>query len=186
VTLDAALLSFIAWVLYPLWLAAGAADYLAHRRTDISRTSGATESLLHVAQLASIAVAFSAAVMLQITTGAWLLMLGAVILHSVLAYIDVAYTDKRRYISPFEQTVHGFLDVIPLVAVLLFGVLHWSEISAGELTVVAENALEDDFVDRLLLLSFAALAGTPVIEELIRSLRARPDPARRHSTPLRV
>jgi hypothetical protein len=186
VTLDAALLGLIAWVLYPMWLAAGAADYLAHRRTDIPHTSGVSESLLHVAQLASIAVAFSAAVMLQMTTGAWLLVLGAVLVHSVLAYVDVAYTDTRRYISPFEQTVHGFLDVIPVVAVLLLGVLHWPQISAGELSIAAENSLADDLTDRLLLLSFAVLAGTPVIEELIRTLRARPDPARRQHAPLRA
>jgi hypothetical protein len=185
VTLDVALLGFIAWVLYPMWLAAGAADYFAHRRTDIAHTSGATESMLHVAQLATIAVAFSAAVMLEITTGAWLLMLGAVVLHSVLAYVDVSFTEQRRYISPFEQTVHGFLDVIPLVAVLLLGVLHWAAIGAGEMTIVPENARADDLTDRLLLLSFAVLAGTPVIEELIRT-RARPGAARHHDTPLRV
>jgi hypothetical protein len=186
VTLEAALTSFIAWVLYPLWLAAGAADYFAHRRTDIAHSSGATESLLHIAQLACIAVAFSAGIMLQITTGAWLLMLGAVLLHSLIAYVDVSYTQARRYVSPFEQTVHGFLDVIPIVAVLLFGVLHWPEISARGLMVVAENELDDDLIDRLLLLSFAALAGTPVIEELIRTLRARPDPTRPHQTPVRA
>ncbi|MGH8185691.1 MAG: hypothetical protein ACREUC_03945, partial [Steroidobacteraceae bacterium] len=104
----------------------------------------------------------------------------------VLAYVDVSYTQKRRHISPFEQTVHGFLDVIPLVAALIFGVLHWPEISAGRWTIVAESVREDDLIDRLLLLSFAVLAGTPVIEELIRTLRARPDAARHHSTPLRA
>ena len=61
-------LNFLAWVLYPLWLAAGAADYLCHRRTHIERTSGAVESWLHVAQFLSIAALLALATLFAVTT----------------------------------------------------------------------------------------------------------------------
>lgn len=57
-------------------------------------------------------------------------MVALVIAHSVLAHVDVSYTDGRRRIMPIEQLVHGFMDVLPLVAVALLGVLHWPEITA--------------------------------------------------------
>jgi hypothetical protein len=166
------LLGLLAWVLYPLWLLAGAADYLCHRRTAIERTSGAHESWLHLAQLACIGIALVLAAAFEATRPVLLLMLVAVLTHSVLAFVDVSYTSGRRYISPFEQQVHGYLDVIPLIAVCLFGALHWSQPQAGATAFV----LDDGFVagkPAVLLLSFAVLAGVPVIEELIRALRAR-------------
>ena len=48
------------WVLYPLWLLAGAIDYVCHRRTNIEHTSGATESLLHLAQFAALLLSLTA------------------------------------------------------------------------------------------------------------------------------
>lgn len=168
------LLGFLAWALYPAWLLAGAADYIAHRRSDIAHTSGTAESWLHVAQLICIAAAFVPAVLFEITAGIWIWMLAAVLLHSALAYVDVNYTDGRRYISPFEEHVHGFLDVIPLVAVGLLGVINWPQISAGEFEAAVKAAGDDGIGNRVLLLSFAILAGVPVVEELIRALRARP------------
>jgi cytochrome bd-type quinol oxidase subunit 2 len=165
------LLGFVAWGLYPAWLIAGGCDYLAHRRTDIAHTSRATESWLHLAQLATIAAILIPAALFEVTRVVWIWMIVAVLLHSVLAYVDVEYTDGRRYISPFEQTAHGFLDVLPVVAVALLGLAHWPQIAASGLDVVANDASTG--LRSALLLSFVVLAGTPVCEELIRTLRAR-------------
>ena len=88
-------LSFLAWALYPLWLAAGAADYLCHR------------------------------------------------------------------------LVHGFLNVIPLIAVGLLAAMNWplsSHAAAGPWFESAPTSL---------LVSFCVLAGAPILEELVRTLRAR-------------
>jgi hypothetical protein len=162
--------ALLVWGIYPAWLLAGLGDYLCHRRTAIDRTSGATESWLHVAQLCCLAVCFACAVLLQITAAVFVALVTLVIAHSVLSYIDVRYTDGRRRISPLEQTVHGFMDVLPLTAVAVLGVQHWQEIRGGSMIVVLGSAMDRD--RGLLLSSFVVLAGVPVLEELLRTLRA--------------
>jgi hypothetical protein len=133
--------AFLIWGLYPAWLLAGAGDYLCHRTTSIERTSGATESWLHLAQFACLGIAFACAVLLQISAAVFLVVGALVLAHSVLAYIDVRYTDGRRRILPIEQSVHGFMEVLPLVAVALLGVRHWQEISAGATTFALHSTL---------------------------------------------
>jgi hypothetical protein len=175
------LLGFVIWVLYPAWLLAGAGDYFAHRQTDIARTSRSTESWLHLAQLTCIAAAFVAAVLFEITLAVWIWMLAAVVLHSLLAFIDVSYTDGRRFISPFEQHVHGYLDVIPLVAVALLGIANWPQIAAGGLELTARDPSTQG--QSLLLWSFGVLAVVPTIEELIRTLTVASRPSGRTPRP---
>jgi hypothetical protein len=161
--------ALLIWAIYPAWLLAGAGDYLCHRKTEIECTSGATESELHVAQFVCLAIAFACAVLLQISAAVFGVLAAFVAAHSVLSYIDVHYTDGRRRILPIEQTVHGFMDVLPLVAVAILGVQHWPEISAGTMTFALDAAIDSERV--LLLTSFAVLAGLPVLEELLRTLR---------------
>jgi hypothetical protein len=167
-----ALSALLIWGIYPAWLLAGAGDYLCHRQTDIEHTSGATESWLHVAQFACLASALACAVLLQISAAVFIAMVVLVLAHSVLSYIDVRYTDGRRRILPVEQTIHGFMDVLPLVAVALLGVQHWPEIRAGSTTFALHSAIELERV--LLLSSFAILAGLPVLEELLRTMKPSP------------
>ncbi len=164
---------FLTSVLYPMWLVAGAGDYLCHRRTQIERTSGITESWLHVAQFASIAIIFVAAVLLEITLAVLIAMIVAVITHTVLSFIDVSYTMRHRHISTLEQHVHGLLDVIPIVAVGLLAILYWEEVS---LASGAPLRLKDEPLSRVqagvLLGSFGVLAGTPIFEEWFRTRRS--------------
>jgi hypothetical protein len=164
-----ALGALLIWGIYPAWLLAGAGDYLCHRRTDIERTSGVTESWLHVMQFVCLAVAFACAVLLQISAAVFVLLVALVIAHSLLSYIDVRYTEGRRRILPIEQSIHGFMDVLPLFAVALLGVQHWQEIRAGSTAFALQAGLDMERV--LLLSSFAVLAGLPVLEELLRGLR---------------
>jgi hypothetical protein len=164
-----ALSALLLWGIYPAWLLAGAGDYFCHRRTDIERTSGAIESWLHLAQFACLAVAFACALLLKMSAAVFVVMVVLVVTHSVLSYIDVRYTDGLRRISPFEQTVHGFMDVLPLVAVALLGLLHWPEIRTGSMTLAPIASIDLERV--LLLASFVVLAGLPIVEELLRCLR---------------
>lgn len=171
-SLQALLETLLMWGVYPLWLLAGAGDYLCHRRTDIEHTSGSTESWFHLLQFLTLVIVVAAGALLEPNALVFGMMVAAVLVHSVLAHLDVSYTDARRYISPFEQLVHGFMDVLPLVAVAIFGVLHWPQISAGpggaSLTLVRSEPA------RLwLLASFVVLAGVPILEELVRTLRYR-------------
>ncbi|WP_129781622.1 hypothetical protein [Peristeroidobacter soli] len=160
------------WGIYPLWLLAGAGDYLCHRRTDIEHTSGSVESWFHVLQFLTLLVAIAAGALLETNVWVFGVMVVGVLAHTALAHLDVSYTDGQRYISPFEQLIHGFMDVLPLVAVAIFGVLHWQEIGAG-LNGASLAAVPADAGRVLLLASFIGLAGVPILEELARTLRHR-------------
>jgi hypothetical protein len=161
--------ALLIWGIYPAWLLAGAGDYFCHRRTDIERTSGTIESWLHLAQFVCLAISFACAVLLEISAAVFAVMVVFVLTHSVLSYIDVSYADGRRRILPVEQTIHGFMDVLPLVAVALVGVQHWQQIRGGSMAFSLQAAVDLQRV--LLLSSFGVLAGLPVIEELLRTRR---------------
>lgn len=165
--------SLLLWGVYPLWLLAGAGDYLCHRQTDIEHTSGSVESWYHLVQFLVLLIVFAAAVLLEMNAYVFVAMAILVLAHSVLAHMDVSYTDGRRYISPLEQHIHGFMDVLPLVAVAIFGVLHWNEISAGLKSPLLSLATPVTSARILLLASFAVLAGVPILEELVRTRRHR-------------
>ena len=164
--------ALLLWGLYPAWLLAGAGDYLCHRQTDIEHTSGSKESWLHLLQFGSLLIAFAAAVLMNLNAIVFGIIVALVIAHSVLAHVDVSYTDGRRHISPIEQFVHGFMDVLPLVAVALIGVLHWPEITASPSSPIFSPRPAD--LGRMLLVgSFAVMAGVPILEELARTRRHR-------------
>ena len=165
-----ALSTLLLCVLYPVWLLAGAVDWLCHRATHIETTSGSHESWLHLAQFLSLA-GFLAVVMLRPYGATALFASGtAVAIHTALSYVDVRYTLKRgRFISSLEQHVHGFLDVIPWVAFALWIVMNLQNTSP------AANAWHMETRGTLLVLgSYAVLAGSPVLNELRRTLRFRP------------
>jgi hypothetical protein len=169
--LHALTLDLLVYVIYPLWLIAGAIDYVCHRRTNIALTSGVIETWLHIAQFVTIAIVFFGAIFLEPTLAAIALLGTTVILHLVLSYVDVVYTQPKRYISPLEQHVHGFLDVLPVIAVCLLAILGLSEPQST--TGFALRSHEAARGVSLLVGSFIALAGLPVIEEHLRTaLRA--------------
>lgn len=171
-SLEVLLENLLWWGIYPLWLLAGSGDYLCHRRTDIEHTSGSTESWFHLLQFLTLLMAIAGGALLEPNALVFGGMVVAIVAHTVLAHLDVSYTDGRRYISPFEQLIHGFMDVLPLVAVAIFGVLHWSEIGAG-LTGASFSLMRVDESRVWLLASFMVLAGVPIMEELVRTLHHR-------------
>lgn len=97
----------------PLWLAAGFADYLCHRAVHIERTSGWKESALHLLQFAEMAVPVLAALFLEITSGVIGLMIVFLILHEATAIWNVHYAAATREVTPTEQHVHSFLEMLP-------------------------------------------------------------------------
>jgi hypothetical protein len=165
--------ALLVWGLYPVWLLAGAGDYLCHRQTDIEHTSGFKESCYHLLQFACLLVAFAAAALLRVNAVVFGVIVMMVITHSVLAHLDVSYTDGRRHIPPIEQHVHGFMDVLPLMAAALVGVLHWSEIAAPLSAPILSLRAPLDLGRVLLVGSFALLSGVPILEELVRTHRHR-------------
>ena len=163
----------------PLWLAAGFTDYLCHRAAHIERTSGWKESGLHLIQFAEMALPILAALFLQINAGVILLMIGCFVMHEATAYWDVRYASARREITPFEQHVHSFLEMLPLMGLLIVIVLHWSQFISlfGMEIPLFRFALKPEplpviYIAAILILT-ALFEVLPYLEEFARTFRYR-------------
>jgi hypothetical protein len=118
------------YVVMPACFAAGIADWLCHRASYIEHTTGDKESLLHLLMFGEVAIPLAAALFLEINAFVIAVMIAAFFIHEATALWDVSYAVSRRYISPIEQHVHSFLEMIPLMAIVFVIVLHWSQFSA--------------------------------------------------------
>lgn len=133
--MDNATLEHQLWLLlgagvFPLWLLGGLCDYITHARTRIAETSGVHESFLHLLQTAEIGVPLLAVLLLDVNALVLLLAMAGVVAHSITAYVDVRYALPLRRVSPFEQYVHAFLIVLPIIALAMVVILHWTEFAA--------------------------------------------------------
>jgi len=114
----------------PVWIAAGFADWLCHRVTRIEKTSGSKESVLHLVMLAELGIPVCVALLLEINALILAFLIGAFVLHQLTALWDLRRAVGVRYISPIEQQVHSFLELMPLCAALLMVILHWPQFLA--------------------------------------------------------
>lgn len=170
----------LALVVLPLWWLAGGMDWWLHRRSAIEANAGPRESMLHLLMLAEMAVPVLALLWLQ--ADAWLLLLCMVgfLAHELTVYLDLRHADGRRRITPLEQLVHSFQELLPLAACLLLASAHWGQalalVGLGDEPALWRprrklQPLSAGFVA-------AALAGSALVvglylEELWRCLRAR-------------
>jgi hypothetical protein len=164
----------------PLWLAAGFADYLCHRAANIATTSGAKESILHLMQFVEMGIAVLSAMFFEINALILLVMIVCFLLHEATALWDVTYAAATREVTPIEQHVHSFLEMMPLMGLVLIAVLNWPQFLA--LLDIRNEPARFDFTFRhappswtyvatilALVLLFEVL---PYLEELARGLRA--------------
>lgn len=130
--MDPALLvrSYLLFFILPLWVVAGLTDYFLHKHTRIEQTSGTKESVLHLLQLGEAGIPVCVALLFEINALVIGIMLFALIVHEATALWDVYYAHTRRYISPWEQHVHSFLEVLPIMAVSFVTVLYWNQFLA--------------------------------------------------------
>ena len=180
--LRALILGALLYVLFPLWLVAGVADYMLHRRTDIERSSGLKESALHVVQALQVGIALVTCLFLEINALVLAISLICVLAHTFTALWDGLYTDKRRFISPVEQHVHSHLEYLPLVAMLLVVILYWGQFCAlfgvGPEPAHFRLMLKEPPVPTKYLVVVLGpiifLQGGLLMEEFLRCLRASP------------
>ena len=125
-----ALIYLLFYVVFTLWILAGLADWLCHRRAHIEHSSGLKESLIHSLMLGEIAIPVLLGLFFGITPAILLFMLGCFILHEVTALWDVHIASSQRTVTPIEQHIHSFLEILPLCALLLVCALHWEAVSA--------------------------------------------------------
>lgn len=166
----------------PLWMAMGVADYFCHRASDIAHTSGARESAMHLVQFALIGLPLTLALFLDIDAGLLVLMAVFVALHHAVAFVDVRYANATRPVRPVEQMVHSFLEIMPITAFLLVGVIAFGQLEAlfglgDERALFAlqlrRPPLPAWYVTAVLSAAFL-INLVPYVEELLRCLRAKP------------
>jgi hypothetical protein len=165
----------------PVWLASGFADYLCHRATCIETTSGWKESLLHLLQFGEMAIPTLAAIFLEINALVILIMIVCLLAHQATAIWDVSYAYRRREITPTEQHVHSFLEMLPLMGLLIVVTLHWQQFLAlmglGHETADLGLRLKQPplpWIYVSLILSLVLLFDVlPYLEELARGIKHR-------------
>ena len=173
--------TILLYFVLPLWLLAGFADYLCHRASRIEITSGYKETLLHLLMLIELAIPLLAAIFLEINALIIATMIAGFIAHQLTALWDTTFASHKRLITPIEQQVHSFLELMPLMAMVIVIILNWpqflslwgmgSEPARYEL-VLKREPLPWTYVAAFLfaVLLFEVL---PYMEEFVRGLRSR-------------
>lgn len=128
-SLSAAIWNVLGFGVLPLWLAAGGADWWCHRRSLIERTSGPRESLLHLALFLEIALPVSLALWLEVNALLLAIMAAGVFAHMLTSWADTRFAQPRRHLSPIEQQVHSWLEMLPLFALVSVALLHASALA---------------------------------------------------------
>lgn len=124
------ILTLLMYLVIPLWIGAGIADWIAHKKTNIEQTSGTYESVLHVVLILEIGLPFLMALFAEVNAAFFLISGLALLMHQITIYVDLKYAYSLREISPFEQMVHGVQEILPLTAVLMLAGLSWEQFSA--------------------------------------------------------
>lgn len=163
----------------PLWLLAGLADWLCHRATHIERTSGSRESVFHLVMFSEMGAPLLAALFLDVNALVILFMIVMFLLHEATSFWDVEYATRLRAVTPLEQHVHSFLEIIPLLALSLIVARHWPQFlalfGAGGETPRFEFGWKPEGLPPLYVAAVlfgAAIVGGLYLEELARGLRA--------------
>jgi hypothetical protein len=122
--------NYLLYVILPLWLAAGVADWLCHRASHIATTSGAKESLIHLLMMGQAGLAVLLGLFLEINALVIAIMLACWLAHEITAHWDLRYAVTRREVRPIEQHVHNYLGAIPFMALSFIILLHWPQFLA--------------------------------------------------------
>jgi hypothetical protein len=168
----------LGFVVIPVWLAAGLCDYFCHRVSRIELTSGTRESVLHLIQFGLVGLPIVAALFLDVNAGLLLAFIVFIFLHHAVAFVDVRYANQTRAVTPVEQMVHSFLELLPITAFLLIGALHFGQLAAlfggGDAQWMPHLKLHPLplWYSASVLAGAAVLNFLPYVEELVRCLRS--------------
>lgn len=163
----------------PVWLAAGFLDYLYHRKSSIQTTSGTHESMIHALQMTAAGIPTLMGLLLDVNAAVIGTMIAATATHEALTFWDIGYTEPLRRPEPGEQHTHGFLEVVPIMALMSTLSLHPRQTAAlfgrgDEPARWSFRFKEPPLSRRYLAGVFAAilvLGVIPYTEEFVRCLR---------------
>src|ERR1700761_6117960 len=110
---------FLLGVLLTEWLFVRILDWRCHRKSFIEKTSGAKESILHLAPSLEAATAILAAMFFEINALVLTIVVVGFIAHEITTNIDVHIAFPERPFTTLEQRVHDYLTAIPFGAMLL-------------------------------------------------------------------
>jgi len=105
-------------------------------------------------------------------------MIVGLLLHEATAIWDVSYAYGIRTVTPTEQHVHSFLEMLPLMGLLIIVTLHWQQFLAlfglGQETAQFALRIKDGPPSALyvtVMLSLVLLFDVlPFLEELARTV----------------
>lgn len=171
--------TILMYIVLPIWVLAGFADYCCHRATHIEHATGAKESALHWLMLGEVGVPILAAVFLKIDALIFAFMIVCLIAHQITGYVDLKVAMATRRVTIFEHQIHSVLEMMPLTAILFLAVLHWPQAQAlfGFGTAHADFTLglkQPPGWPALIppIAGFLMFAIVPYVEEFVRGLRA--------------
>lgn len=118
------------YVLLPLWLASGVADYFCHRRLKIETTSGFSESLLHLMMQGEAGVPVLASLFLETNAAVIGLSILGFVAHQLTMAWDLSYAARWRPMPPTEQLIHGSLEMMPFCSLSFMICQHWDQFKA--------------------------------------------------------
>jgi hypothetical protein len=176
------------YLVMPAWLFAGVADWACHRRAGLEHTTGLKESLLHLLMIAQVGLGVLAVLFLEINSAVLLLLIVLLAAHALTSHWDLHYASGRRFVGAFEQTMHAYLEALPLVAFALLAASYWPQFTAifdaSGSTPDWRWAWKSEPLPApviVALLSASAVFGfAPYAEEFHRSLKARKAGPPRH------
>ncbi|KAA6104393.1 diguanylate cyclase [Pantoea sp. B_10] len=165
----------------PVWLIAGFADWLCHRATEIEHTSGVKETWIHILMFLEMGTPLLLALFLEVNALIIALMIVLFFCHEATALWDVSYAVKSRKVTPVEQHIHSFLEMVPLMALLLVISRHWPQflalIGVGNeaprftLTLRADPLPQGYIIG--VLCAIVVFELLPYLEEYLRTRRAK-------------
>ncbi len=148
--------------------------------------AGPRESAIHALMMIESAVPALMGLFLNVNAGVLLTAIAA-LAHEATAAWDVAYAEPRRRVTPNEQHVHSFLEVIPFMGTAFLLVLHWDQaralVRAGDARPrfalqLKREPLPPGYLAAVVA-AFVALIAVPYGEEFWRCYRANPTLAAR-------
>ncbi|SFC41883.1 hypothetical protein SAMN05216321_104219 [Cupriavidus sp. OV038] len=167
--------------LIPLWILAGLGDWWFHRRQRIEINAGVRESVMHSLMMVQVGVPVLLVLFFEVNALLFAIMIVAVVVHAVTAWVDVGYAVTRRTVPPNEQHMHSLLEMLPITAVVILAAAHWDQFLAlfgagAEPPRLTLTPKRDPLPSSYLIGLFAALGlfvVLPYAEELLRCLRAQ-------------
>ncbi|MFC4158698.1 hypothetical protein [Chitinimonas lacunae] len=171
----------VLFVLLPIWVVAGLADWLCHRLNDLPGTTGPKESLLHLLLLVEMGVLLLAVLLFEFRAIVLLVALLTFLLHEATTIWDLSYASARRRIPPLEQHIHSVLEMLPLAIILVGAALYPEAVLAladrtdqpGQFDLVLKEQPLPAFYVTTGLGVAGILAFLPYLEELWRAYRHR-------------